>query len=144
MHQKILWGGSFGSKNISNFTCLTMQFHKCHHSDADFQCYVKDLKAKKLRGGYPYRGGAGCTPAGWGHVSCTAWGLAYATIGGICGLGSFGAASTVSRLLHLDWEKQFEILLCRHKNGKGLTSFFKPPTFPLLAYVLYDGISSDH
>ena len=29
---KILKGCSFGSKNLLNFTCLTMKFHNYHHS----------------------------------------------------------------------------------------------------------------
>ena len=30
-YQKILRGCSFGCKNVLNFTCHTMKFHKCHH-----------------------------------------------------------------------------------------------------------------
>ena len=32
-HQKILWGGSLGYKKLMNFTCLTMKFHNCHHTN---------------------------------------------------------------------------------------------------------------
>ena len=42
-----------------------------------------------LVGADPYRGRAWSGPASGGHVSCTAWGLAYATIGGLCSLWGF-------------------------------------------------------
>ena len=35
-YQKILWRCSFGCKSLSNFFCLTMKFHNCHHTNARF------------------------------------------------------------------------------------------------------------
>ena len=32
MYEKILWGSSFGCKNLLNFICQTMKFHNCHHT----------------------------------------------------------------------------------------------------------------
>ena len=34
IYQKALWGGFFGCKNVLNFTCLTIKFHDCHHTNA--------------------------------------------------------------------------------------------------------------
>ena len=37
-YQKILWGYSFGCKNMLNFFCLTMKFHNCYHNNV-YQVY---------------------------------------------------------------------------------------------------------
>ena len=36
MVSKILWGCSFGCKDLLNFTCLVMKFHNCHHASMQY------------------------------------------------------------------------------------------------------------
>ena len=53
-YQKILWGCSFGCKNLLNFTCLIMKFHNCHHANLELisilllQCHVMVSYIDKL------------------------------------------------------------------------------------------------
>ena len=55
-YQKILGGCFLGCKNLLNFTCLTLKFHKCHHAndqafihtinDSRFQYLIPSTKSK--------------------------------------------------------------------------------------------------
>ena len=36
-YQKIFWGYLFGWKNLLTFHCLTIKFHKCHHTSVHEQ-----------------------------------------------------------------------------------------------------------
>ena len=40
-YQKILWGCSFGWKNLFNFTCLTMKLHNWHHATVNVGSWNK-------------------------------------------------------------------------------------------------------
>ena len=48
-YQRILWGISYGCKNLLNFTCLTMKFHNCHHTKAPaIQTSLKNQQPQNL------------------------------------------------------------------------------------------------